>query len=118
MSNPETESSRPRLTLDDLTKMLALTVALISAGKYFYDKAEVAAHEARTRSISYIESYGVDPVLEAREALYTFWAGQPELIKIFGNQALSERQYKTMLYTTLFHKIRDLRSGHPRRIFL
>lgn len=121
MSNPGTEAeaakeapkAAKRLSLDDLTKMLGVAVAVIGVGKYFYDKAEAAAHEAQARSISYIEAYGSDPVLSAREALYGFWADQPELVKIFGSEALSERQYNSMLSASLFRKNTDAQIRAP-----
>ncbi len=113
MSNPETEAPRRRITLDDLTKMLGVAVAVIGVGKYFYDKAEAAAHEAQARAISYIEAYGSDPVLGAREALYGFWADQPELVKIFGTEALSERQYQAMLSASLFRSDKDVQIRAP-----
>lgn len=100
-------SKRSLPNLDDLTKLLGVLVAVAGVGKYFYDKAEATAHEAQARAISYIEAYGSDPVLGAREALYDFWVGQPELIRIFGSESLSERQYHSMLGASLFRTDAD-----------
>lgn len=101
---PEEAPAKRRLafSLDDLTKLLGVAAVIVGLGKYFYDKVEAAAHDAQARSISYIEDWGAEPLLGAREALYDFWADQPDLIAVFGAEALSARQYKTMLSASLF----------------
>jgi hypothetical protein len=106
-NNPAERTLRKRLNLDDLTKLLGIGVAVLGFGKYFYDKAEAEAHEAQALSITYIESYGSDPMLGAREALYDFWIDQPELIKIFGSEEFSERQYRAIISSSLFRKNTD-----------
>lgn len=120
MSKPATEAApeatvetttgaraKPRISLDDLTKLFGLLVALIGVGKYFYDKSEAAAHEAQARSIAYIERWGGEPMLGAREALFDFWSAQPDLIRVFGTEALSPRQYRSLLAASLFRQGAD-----------
>ncbi|MBZ4021667.1 hypothetical protein CKO11_04230 [Rhodobacter sp. TJ_12] len=103
----EEKKPRARITLDDLTKFLGVIALVLGGGKYFYDKAEAAAHEAQSRSIAYIEAWGAEPLLGARETLYDFWAGQPDLISVFGTEALSRRQYAMMLQASLFRTNAD-----------
>ena len=100
---------RPRwaISLDDLTKILGVAAVIVGVGKYIYDKVETAAQEAQERSISYIEAWGDEPLLGARESLYSFWVGQPDLIAVFGAEALSTRQYKTMLTASVFRSGAD-----------
>lgn len=106
---PPTPAPKPRrsLSLDDLTKLIGVVAVIVGVGKYFYDKAETAAHDAQARSIAYIEAWGAGPLLGAREALYDFWAAQPDLIAVFGSEALSARQYRTMLSASLFRTDAD-----------
>lgn len=111
MSNPAETAPAPKprrsFSLDDLTKLIGVLAVIVGVGKYFYDKAETAAHDAQARSISYIEAWGAGPLLGAREALYDFWAAQPDLIAVFGTEALSARQYKTMLSASIFRTDAD-----------
>jgi hypothetical protein len=95
------------MSLDDFTKILGIAAIMVGVGKYFYDKAETAAHDKQVRSILYIETWGSEPLLGAREALYDFWAAQPDLIAVFEAESFSARQYKTMLAATLFRNDAD-----------
>jgi hypothetical protein len=102
-----------RLSLEDTTRVLALVAAVASVGKFFYDRAERNAQLASERSVEYIESYADDPMISAREQLYSFWAGEPRLIAVFQNEALSTRQYSALLSATIFRADLDLGIRQP-----
>lgn len=100
-------------SLDDLTKILALVVAVIGVAKYFYDKAETAQTDRRARAIGYIERYADPEILASRQSLHDFWTGQPELVAVFREESLSERNYLMMLKASVFRQNADTEIHRP-----
>lgn len=93
--------------------MVGLLVAVIGIGKYFFDHAAARDNAARTRAISYVEAYAKEPLLGARQQLYSFWSEQPGLVQILGEESISERQYAAMLNASVFRAGTDVSIREP-----
>ncbi|NPD16736.1 hypothetical protein HOY34_16210 [Xinfangfangia sp. D13-10-4-6] len=112
-ANAPARTLRAWPTLDQLTKMVGLLVAVIGIWKYFYDHAAARENAAQARAIGYVESYAKEPLLGARQQLYTFWSTQPDLVNVLAEHSLSERQYAAMLTASVFRSDGDIAIREP-----
>ena len=114
MSNPADEAPtparrsrirrffKPEVDIDTLAHLFTLVVAVAGMAKFFYDQDQAEKAENRARAITYINAYTEEPLLGARQALYDFWASQPDLVAMIRSQQLTPRNYAAMLQASVF----------------
>jgi hypothetical protein len=90
-----TTSERVDLTL----KLLATAVAIFGVWKFFADRSAAELADARARSLSYIERFAADEMVEARADLADFWRSYPELAAWVREGQLTEREYVNFVAT-------------------
>ncbi|QDC10831.1 hypothetical protein FHY55_17020 [Oceanicola sp. D3] len=93
---------KPEMDIDTLAHLFTLVVAVAGMAKFFYDQDQALKAENRARAITYINAYTEEPLLGSRQALYDFWAGQPELVAMLRKQSLTPRNYAAMLAASVF----------------
>jgi hypothetical protein len=76
-----------------------MIAALAGVGAYFADRWTDRRNAAQTASLSYIERYAADPVLEARMALYEFWLEQEDFLAFAAENRIPPDQYQYFVET-------------------
>jgi hypothetical protein len=79
--------------IDLALKLTATLVALFGVWKFFADRSAAAVAEERVRSLSYIERFAADDMVEARADLAGFWRSYPEFAAQVREEALTQREY-------------------------
>lgn len=106
MSEPSGKSEPParrmrfgRRGLDTTAKVVTMVAALAGVAAYFGDRWFERRNAAQTASLSYIERYAADPVLEARMALYAFWLEQEDFLAFAAENTIPPGQYRYFVDT-------------------
>jgi len=74
-------------------------VALLGVGGYFLDRHGERQTRADGVTLSYIERYAADPVLDARMVLYAFWLEQPDFLAHARTNPIPPAQYAYFVET-------------------
>ena len=82
---------------DLLVKVVATVVALFGVWKFFADRDALAIAETRTRSLSYMERFAGEDMIQARASLTQFWRSHPEFAAYVREEKLTEREYSNFV---------------------